>query len=189
MTPALRGEHGLGHAAWVVGLFLAGGVLGGLAWEAWWRPPVGVVADGRLVMFGDAARLTFDGTARFVVVGALLGLGLGLLVGVLARGRERLTLVLVVLGAAVATAAMAWVGGIAGPPDPDPVAARSEDLTELPAALRVRGLAAYAALPAGALAGLLAALVLVRDRPDRSGLKSAEVGSLDPGPADPPARS
>jgi hypothetical protein len=189
LTRALQGADAGGHAAWVVGLFALGGALGGLLWEAWWRPPVGLVADGRVVLVGDAARAAFDGTAQFVVVATVLGLLLGGLVGLLARGRERVTVVLVVLGAVLATAVMVWIGQAVGPPDPAPVAARSEDLTEVATQLRVRGLAAYTALPAGALVGLLAALVLAPGTGGIAGLKSAEVGSLHPEPADPPARS
>ena len=154
-----------------------------------WRPPIGLVSDGRVVMVGDAARATFTGTAQFVLVGVVLGLGLGALVGLLARGRERLTLALVVAGAVLATALMAWVGQAVGPPDPAAVAARSEDLTEVPTPLRVRGLAAYTALPAGALAGLVAALVLAPGSSAVRGLKSAQVGSLPCEPAEPPTRS
>lgn len=150
----------LGHVAWLVLLCAALGLVGGVVWEALWRPPLAVVVDGRAVLAGTDAERAFDATAWFLLIGGVAGLLAGVVAGLLVRVRELLTLATLLPASILAGLLMAMVGSDLGPPDPARAAARAEDLARLPVALEVSGPVSYLALPIGAVAGLLLVLVL-----------------------------
>ena len=104
----------------------------------------------------------FAGTAWFVLVGVVAGLVLGVLVGLLLSREELVSLAAVVVGSAAATWAMYRVGVALAPPDPAPLAARAEDGTRLLGTLGVTGASPFAALPVGALVGLVLTYLLVQ---------------------------
>lgn len=158
----------LGHVAWLALLCVALGVVGGVVWEAVWRPPLAVVVEGRTVLAGAEAERAFDATGWFLIVGGAGGLLAGVLTGALVRVRQLLTLVVLLAGSALAGVVMAAVGAALGPPDPARIASRSQDLTRLPMALEVSSLPAYLVFPIGAVTGLL--LVLVLAPADRGGV-------------------
>lgn len=172
---AVQGASISGHIIWVLGLFGLVGLLSALVWVWLWTPAEGLVIDGQLVLLGDGPRQAFDGTGWYLVIGAVVGLVSGLVVGILARSNELVTLCLVVVGAVGAALVMRWVGHGLGPPDPTPIAARSEDYTTLPVDLALPGLTPTLALPIGALAGFLIALVLC---PTRRGIVHASGGPV-----------
>ena len=163
------------QAALILGLFALAGAGAGWVWHALWAPaPPGVAVEGRwlpLPPVGSAAQ--FAGTAWFVLVGVVAGLVLGVLVGLLLSREELVSLAAVVVGSAAATWAMYRVGVALAPPDPAPLAARAEDGTRLLGTLGVTGASPFAALPVGALVGLVLTYLLVQ-----RGLRRAPEHSL-----------
>lgn len=163
------------QAALILGLFALAGAGAGWVWHALWAPaPPGVAVEGRwlpLPPVGSAAQ--FAGTAWFVLVGVVAGLVLGVLVGLLLSREELVSLAAVVAGSAAATWAMYRVGVALAPPDPAPLAARAEDGTRLLGTLGVTGASPFAALPVGALVGLVLTYLLVQ-----RGLRRAPEHSL-----------
>lgn len=154
------------RAALIVGAFVVAGVIGGVVWQLIWTPPQGVAIDGELLLDGDGLRSDFSSTALYVLVAAFAGLLVGVLVAVLADGHELLSLAAVAVGSGLAAVVMLQVGQWAGPPDPGPLAAESEDYTRIPDDLDVSGSSAYTALPAGALTGLVVVFVGLSRRPE-----------------------
>lgn len=144
-------------------LMLAGfavvGALGGLGWEVWWTPPTGVVLDGTWFPDDQGVRDQFSGTGLFVIVGLVCGVLAGAACAWLVDRMELLTLAAVVAGSVLATWVMLQVGQALAPPDPQARAAEVADYTELPGTLEVTGSGAYAALPAGALTGLVVVFI------------------------------
>lgn len=174
----MRGESVRGHIVWVLGLFLLMGLAPAFIWAGLWTPAEGLVVDGQLVLLGDGPRQAFDATGWYLVIGVVVGLISGLVVGTLSRSNELVTLCLVVVGAVGAALVMRWVGHALGPPDPTPIAARSEDYTSLPVDLALPGSIPTLALPIGALAGLLTALVLSPTRRGRPSENGTPVGTM-----------
>lgn len=144
-------------------LVLAGfavvGSLGGLGWEAWWTPPTGVVLEGTWFPDDQGVRDQFSATGRFVIVGLICGVLAGAACAWLVDRVELLTLGAVVAGSVLATWLMLQVGEAVAPPDPQVRAAEVADDTELPGTIEVTGTGAYAALPAGALTGLVVVFI------------------------------
>lgn len=156
----VSGESVTGHILWVLGLFVAVGLCSAFVWVWLWTPAQGLVLDGQLVLLGDGPRQAFDSTGWFLLIGSVAGLVTGGCVAMLARNNELVTLVSLVTGSIAAALLMRWVGYLLGPADPAPIAARSVDYTSLPVALDLPGAIATLALPIGALAGFLIAVVL-----------------------------
>ena len=154
-------------------MLLLGALLGvacGFVWEWVWTPPTGVSQDGVWVLDAQGLPTAFSGTGLFVVVGAIAGLLLGVVAALGLARHELVTLGAVVAASAVATVAMWAVGTALGPPDPDLVARASDSADPIPGDLRVEGLGAFLALPAGAQLGATGAYLFVgRDRPRREG--------------------
>lgn len=143
----------------VVALFVAGGAVAGVVWEWLWTPPTGVVVEHQYLRDGEALRSDFSGTALYVLVSATAGLLLGVLVAVRTTRSELVTMAAVVVGSVLAAWVTLQVGTAVDPPDPGPIAAESEDLTELPDDLEVVGKSPYVAFPSGALVGLIVVFV------------------------------
>lgn len=136
-----------------VGLSLVVGALAGVAWELLWTAPRGVALDDRFTFTSSGLGQTFSGTALYVILGFAAGLLLGAGAALRADGAELVTLAALVVGSCAASAVMAAVGIALGPPDADQAARGKADYTPVEQELRIEGVAAYAALPSGALLG------------------------------------
>ncbi|MGN0064381.1 MAG: hypothetical protein ACI379_09060 [Nocardioides sp.] len=158
------------------------GAVLGLLWNWWWSPPLGVVYGGEWFLQPAGPDLSFDGTALYVLIGAVAGLVAGVVAGHLTKGQEIATLVGVTCGAFVAAWVMFLVGQALGPADPQVLAAHQEDLATLPARLGVGeetrfapfGTTAVLALPVGAVLGLATSLLTYQGRGRRTGLDGTE---------------
>jgi hypothetical protein len=147
------------------GVLVAGaiplGVVLGVLWHWWWKPPIGIVVSDEWVLSPAGPDFAFDGTALYVLIGAVAGLVAGAVVGQFVGDRGFAALGGVLVGALVAAWVMFAVGHALGPPDPQLLAAGKEDLATLPAQLGVGDDVAYApfgstavlALPVGARRG------------------------------------
>jgi hypothetical protein len=142
--------------------FAAVGALAGVAWEALWEAPAGVVYQDQWFLDPAGPDVAFAGTALYVVLAVPAGLVLGALAGLLRR-HEAVTLAAVVVGSLVAGWLMYAVGHALGPPDPRVLAAQEPDYSRVAADLVLAGpedttapyrSTAAAAFPMGALAGL-----------------------------------
>ena len=102
----------------ILALFAVGGVIGGVLWEWWWTPPTGAAVNGEWFLDSDGAGNEFSGTGLFVIITAVTGLVLSILCAALVRANELWVLGGVVVGALLAGAITAAVGGWLGPPDP-----------------------------------------------------------------------
>lgn len=152
----------LSRALLVVLGFTAVGALTGVAWEALWEAPGGVVIEEQWLLAPSGPDVSFSGTALYVLLGLPVGVVLGALAGLLRR-HEAVTLASVVVGSVVAGWVMYAVGHALGPPDPRVLAAGEPDYTEVPGDLVLAGpeettapyrSTAAVALPLGASAGL-----------------------------------
>ena len=171
-----RPARALRRTVVVLVLFAVVGALAGVVWEWVWAPPTGVVLDHQFLLDGEGLRSAFSGTALYVLVASLAGLLLGVGVAVLCDGSELLTLAAVVVGAVLAAWLMHLVGTSLGPPDPGPVAERSEDLTRLPDELRVSGWSPFVAFPSGALLGVTVVFVGLAGRRRADGFTEGRRG-------------
>ena len=160
MSDRLTGP--LTRALLVVLGFTAAGALSGVAWEALWEAPSGVVIADEWQLAPSGPDVSFSGTALYILLALPVGLVLGALAGLLRR-HEAVTLGSVVVGSVVAGWVMYAVGHALGPPDPRVLAAGEPDFTSVPADLVLAGpeettapyrSTAAAALPLGASAGL-----------------------------------
>lgn len=141
----------------VVGLLVAYGVVGvaaGWLWHQLWTPAHGVVVGHQWYATGDALRDDFSGTGLYVVVAAVSGLALGLAAALTGGRRPLVTVVAAAAGAVLAAYLMVKVGEGLGPPDPQTLAATTEDGKKLPSALRVTGFSPTLAFPFGTLVAL-----------------------------------
>lgn len=146
----------------VVAGFAVLGVVCGLAWEAAWQPPPGVVYGEEWFLDPSGPDVGFAGTGLYVLIALGAGLLAGLVVAWLLRGHEVVTLGAVVVGSTLAGWLMYAVGHALGPADPDLLAVGAVDFSRLPAQLDVGdesgfapfGSAAAVAFPLGAVVGL-----------------------------------
>jgi hypothetical protein len=124
----------------VLALFAALGAACGWLWFQVWDPPMGTVADGRWFVNGEQAlSRVFDGTAWYVLVGALGALLGGALATLVARRSPLATLAAVAAGSALAAWLMLRVGLELSPADPETLARTAADDTELPGRLTLEG--------------------------------------------------
>ncbi|WP_411283002.1 hypothetical protein [Lapillicoccus sp.] len=145
----------------LVGLVLAGALLGVLWSELVWTPPPGTVQGGQWFPLDERAlSQQTGGTSSYVLVAAAGGLVLGVLAAMAGTRRELVTLAAVLVGGALAAYVMWQVGTWLGPADPAAVAAGEPDGTSVPGALVVEGATPFLALPTAALAGLAAVFFL-----------------------------
>lgn len=140
-------------------VFAIGGAVAGWIWERLATPVVGIAFKGRFAVVGEDTGREFAATGSFVVVGVCAGLLLGLAVAVMLRGPELTTLAAAVVAAAGSAWLMAMVGHRVGPPDPYAAAKNVADWTKVPADLHVTGLSPFAALPFGAVLGVVLGFV------------------------------
>lgn len=157
----------LGQAALVVVVLLVVGAVGGLVWQWLWNAPRGVVVDHRWVQDEVGLRGDFAGTGTYVAVAAAAGLLAGLVVAVASRRHEVVTLAALVVGSLLAGWVMYRVGVALAPTDPDTLARTARAGTRLPGTLRVSGASPFAALPSGALVGLIVVFVGLAGRRER----------------------
>jgi len=143
----------------VLGTSLVLGLVGGVLWWLLTEPALFTVGEEATLGMGEVELADrFSATGWFTVLAAVLGALSG---GALTWWRNRdpiLTAVLLVLGSLVGTAAMAVVGRILGPPDPDVAAAAAQPGDLVPAALEVGAGVAYLVWTIAALAGALMVL-------------------------------
>ena len=147
----------------VLVLFGVGGLLCGGLWRWLWTPPRGTVAHG--VWFPAVEGSDFAATGLYVLIGLGAGLLLGVLSGLVSDRRELLTLGLVVAGSLLAGWVMLRVGELGMPADPNQLAPRAADGTQLPGTLTITGRSPLAAFPAGALVGLFVVFVGLSRKP------------------------
>lgn len=144
----------------------AAGALAGVAWEALWQAPVGVVYDEQWFLDPAGPDASFSGTALYVLLAFPVGLALGAVAALVPR-HEAVTLVAALVGSLVAGWLMYAVGHALGPADPRVLAAGAPDLTAVPSDLVLVGTSdapgvaatpyrstAFVAFPLGTLAGL-----------------------------------
>lgn len=149
----------------VVAVLAAVGALAGLVWQWAWTPPMGIVVDHQWVPL-DAIELAqeYSATGWYVVVGVVAGLISGVVVSLLLDRVPLVTLAALVVGAALGAWLMSVVGTAVGPADPDVLARTAADGKHLPMALAVTGKSPYAAIPVGAVLGLILVFVGVSGR-------------------------
>jgi hypothetical protein len=144
-------------------VFVLAGLLGGIAWHAWWSPaPVGQVFGDFPYFEPDAE---FRSTGMYVALAAPLGVVLGALLTWRLQRDPVVTVVSIVLSSVVAGAVMLLVGRLLGPADAITAARALADGAEVRASLRVQPGAPWCAFPAGALVGVLAVLVGLAPEP------------------------
>lgn len=142
----------------LISILMAFAVVGsvlGWVWQWWWTPTTGTVIDQTWLRDEIALAGDFSGTGLYVLLAVGGGLVLGVLVAAAYPRTEWLTLAAVLVGSALAALVMYQVGTRLGPPDPQLLAARAEDGTQLPGNLQVAGLSPFGAFTTGALLGLV----------------------------------
>lgn len=146
----------------VVLAFAAVGAMTGVAWEALWEAPTGVVYQERWFLDPAGPDVSFSGTGLYVLLALPVGWALGGLAGLLPR-HEVVTLGSVLVGSVLAGWLMYAVGHALGPSDPRVLAAGEADYTRVPGDLVLVApgestsplrSTAFVAFPVGALAGL-----------------------------------
>jgi hypothetical protein len=147
-------------------LFAAAGIGGGYAWRYLWTPPKGVARDGSWVPtpVEEGLQNDFSGVAWYVVVALALGLALGALTAFVLDRAEILGVLVAVLGSVVAASLMLTVGERLSPPDPDQVAAKSADETQIPGDLEFDGWTPLLSAPIGSLLAVSTVYLLTTRR-------------------------
>ena len=150
----------------LLALFALAGIAGGYAWRYLWTPPVGVARDGRWVPtpVEEGLQNDFSGVGWYVVVALVLGLVLGAATAYVLDHAEIAGVVVAVLGSALAAYLVLTVGERLSPPDPDEVAAKSADDTEIPGDLEFDGWTPLLSAPVGALTSLSTVYLLTARR-------------------------
>lgn len=160
------------RVAVTVAAYAVAGVVAGVVWERLWSAPEGLTYGGEWFLEPAGPDHSFQGAALYV----LIALPLGVLLAVLSSlrpGHEVATVVTVLVAATIGAAVMYAVGHGLGPPDPQVLAAGQPDFTPLPGDLVLGSSTsgeppfastALAAMPAGAMAGLVGVYLLGRKR-------------------------
>lgn len=159
------------RAVLLLALFCACGAMAGVLWESVWEPPAGVALAGEWYFNPAGPDTAFSATALYVAIAMPVGTLLGLAIGLMNR-RELQTVLVVLVASSLAGIVMCTVGSSLGPADPRALAREAEDYASVPAALELnpeKGEPAWAstalvAMPAGAMAGLSAMLLLAGGR-------------------------
>ena len=144
------------RAAVVLLVFVGGGVGGGYAWRHLWTPPAGEARRGTWVPtpVEEGLQNDFSGVGWYVVVCLVLGLVLGLVTALVLDRAELVGLAVALIGSALAAYVVLHTGLSLSPPDPDRVAAKVADGTDIPGDLEFDGWPPLVSCPFGALAGL-----------------------------------
>lgn len=141
----------------MLGLFLVAGVLGAVAWHAWWAPaPEGFVFEGAPYFGPDEE---FRSTGTYVAVAAPMGLVLGVVLAWVLDRDERVTVAALVVGSVLASVVMMVIGHLLGPESASSVARGLADFEPVDADLRVQPGAAWLALPVSTLVGAVVVLL------------------------------
>jgi MFS family permease len=150
------------EATLVVAVHAAVGAAVGYGWFRLWDSPTGIAFEGEWFPSpsDQGYRSIVGATATYVLLGLAAGLVLGVLAALLARHSELVTLAAVVVGAVLAAWISYRLGSSLGPPDAAALAARSEDLTEIPGDLAIEGRSPFVAWPFGGLLGLAVTYLL-----------------------------
>ncbi|MFZ2503017.1 MAG: hypothetical protein WAW88_10130 [Nocardioides sp.] len=148
------------------------GGLGGVAWQAWWPGVEGLAYQHEWILDPTRSGEDFAGTGGYLLGAAALGLLSGLAVARWVRP-PLVALGVGLLGGLLAGWVMAVVGHLLGPVDPTALAASSPDLTRIPGELRVHGVSAYLAFPAGSLVALLVVFLTTAEPADSPNIGSA----------------
>jgi len=179
--PRLRPLDALRLLGTTLRWFLEVAVVGAVAWVVWWTPPEGAAYDGQFTYVLDQVEGSVSGTAIYLVVAGVAGLGAGLLTAVVHRRLPWLALGAVTVSGLVAGWVMAALGRALGPDAASDVAERSADGSTVLLDLRVEGWGAYAAMPAGAVLGVALVFLLwpsPRDEePDEAELQPSDDGT------------
>ncbi len=143
----------LPDAAWVLGGFVAAGLLGGVLWVMLCDPAAYTMVRGRAAMGEAELGRQFGADAWF----ALLGLGLATVTAFVLTAIRHLdplrVLLLSVVGACAAAALMALLGLLLGPPDPDVALKSAASGSRVPLQLTVDAASVYLFWPIGAMIG------------------------------------
>lgn len=150
----------------MLAVFAAAGVAGGYAWRHLWTPPAGEARQGTWVPtpIEEGLQNDFSGVGWYVVVALVLGLVLGAVTALVLDRAELAGVLVVVLGSALAAYLVLTVGKSLSPPDPDQVAATSQDGDAIPGDLEFDGWTPLLSAPLGALTTLSAAYLLTTRR-------------------------
>jgi ribose/xylose/arabinose/galactoside ABC-type transport system permease subunit len=157
------------RAAFLLVAFAAGGVGGGYAWRHLWTPPTGKAVDGGWVPtpVEEGLQSDFSGVGWYVVVALVLGLVLGVLTAVVLDRAELVGVAVALAGSALAAYLVLTTGERLSPPDPDTVAATSQDGAEIPGDLEFDGWPPLLSCTIGTLAAV-GGMYLVTPRFTRS---------------------
>ena len=155
----------------LLALYAVAGVAGGYAWRYLWTPPEGVARDGRWIPtpVEEGLQNDFSGVAWYVVVALTLGLVLGALTAFVLDRAELVGVLVAAVGSVLAGYLILTVGQHLSPPDPDAVAAKSPDGTEIPGDLEFDGWTPLLSAPIGALTALSTVYLLTPRRRVREG--------------------
>lgn len=156
-SPAEARESAARDAMAVLGTYLGLGVVAALLWWLLVDPAVFTrTQDGGVSMGELELAEQFNGDGWYTVIAGVLGMlsGAGLTWW---RSRDHLlTVGLLAVGAGLAAAVMAWLGGLLGPTDPALMQVAAG--TKLPAPLEVASPVCYLVWPIAALLGSLLVL-------------------------------
>lgn len=157
----------------VLATYLVLGVLGAVAWWLLWDPAMFTKVNAGGAMGEVELAKRFDADAWYAVLAAGSGLVAGSVLMWWRRRDYLLTTALIVVGAGVAAVLMALLGGLLGPPDPDPVLAAAKAGVEVPVRLEVTAKATYLVWPIASMIGAL--IVLWSSSKDRRAQEPSRV--------------
>ena len=145
--------------------FVAVGAAAGWLWHAIWAPAPEatgfLISNGKPVFAGESY---IRASGLYVLLAAGVGVVLGAAAAWFADRDEVLTLAGVVLGAVAGGRVMAEVGTRLGPDEPPAKVTSSEQLAGVVAALQVEEVLVWTVMPAAAVAGALAVLLIFAKR-------------------------
>ena len=150
----------------LLALFAVAGVAGGYAWRYLWTPPEGVARGGQWIPtpVEEGLQNDFSAVGWYVVVALTLGLLLGALTAFVLDGAEIVGVLVALAGSVLAGYLILTVGERLSPPDPDAVAAKSPDDSEIPGDLEFDGWTPLLSAPIGALTALSTVYLLTTRR-------------------------
>jgi len=147
-------------------VFAVAGIAGGYAWRYLWTPPTGVASEGRWIPtpVEEGLQGAFSAVGWYVVVALTLGLLLGALTAFVLDRAEIVGVLVALVGSVLTAYLILTVGESLSPPDPDEVAAESDDGTEIPGDLELDGRTPLLSAPIGALTALSTVYLLTTRR-------------------------
>ncbi|MEI7058066.1 hypothetical protein WBG06_19725 [Nocardioides sp. CCNWLW239] len=171
------------QVAIIVAAFVVGGLVAGYAAATLWRPPTGMVLDGKWyrglisidppTIAQNIDQGVFAATGWFSVCAIALGLLVGIAAAVWLHRSEIVTLAAVTVGGAIGGALMLLVTTLLSPEDPNRLAKRAADGAVLPDSFQLASPWLILLVPGSAMLALMVIFLMWAPR------EGAEPGHLD----------